>query len=160
MGPPTPADPVLATKDGYEVIADRTVELKDFRLDVNNLVTTFTECTDRCRALNSVEGLNLDVCPDDQPDCSLVTSDSGTMSASKVMDVVLRAPAASALFRITLAQPDLAVTAIIDTSNTAHFLAQGQYFVMAFAGTPVVGTEEILTIRYSDGSSDKLRLTF
>ena len=110
MGPPTPADPVVATNDGYEVIADRTVELNDFRLDVNNLVTTFTECTDRCRALNSVEGLNLDVCPDDQPDCSLVTSDSGTMSANKMMDVVLRAPAASALFRITLANPDLAVT--------------------------------------------------
>ena len=68
-------------------------------------MTTFTECTDHCRALNSVEGLNFDVCPDDQPDCSLVMSDSGTMSASKMMDVVLRAPAASALFRIALANP-------------------------------------------------------
>ena len=160
MGPATPSDPVIATDDGYAVTADKAVEVQDFRLDVNKLVTTFTECTDRCRPLDSADGLNFDVCPDGDTACTLVTSESGRFTATKVMDVVLRQPAASALFRIELDDPALVVTAINDTSGSAHFVPQGQYFVMAFAGTPAVGTEEILTIRYSDGTTDHLRLTF
>ena len=155
-----PDHSVVATDDGYAVTADKPVKVQDFRLDVNNLVTTFTECTDRCRPLDSADGLNFDVCPEGDTACTLVTSESGRFTATKVMDVVLRQPAASALFRIELDDPALVVTAINDTSGSAHFVPQGQYFVMAFGGTPAVGTEEILTIRYSDGTSDHLRLTF
>jgi hypothetical protein len=91
---------------------------------------------------------------------NVAPSQSGRFRATKVMDIVLRQPAASALFRIELDDPALEVTAINDTSGSAHFVPQGDYFVMAFAGTPAVGTEEVLSIRYSDGTSDHLRLTF
>jgi hypothetical protein len=100
-----------------------------------------------------------------------VGAEGGRFFAVKVMDVALRFPAHSALYRIELpeppagadgeaTEPPITVRRIYNASDTVRFVANGDYFVLEFDAKPIPGTVETLNVEYSDGSSEQVSVTY
>ena len=101
--------------------------------------------------------------------CSTVRSEQGLVTARKVMDVALRFPARSALYEISFdgadatgngSVPHPTITAITNPGDSVRYIAGGRYFVLQFLDEPESGTTDVLTITYSDGTVDEMRITY
>lgn len=177
VGVAAPADPVVATADGYEITADRRVQLSGFTFDVSGLPLTFDECIDEtCRPLDDLgSGLIVQTaCTAGADGCPTYVSESGRLALVQVLGVNLRSPRFSLMYRLEptpppepvgtepppTSPPVPQVESIINAQGTARYLANGSYVVIEFSAQPQPGAVETLTITYADGGTDRLELRF
>ena len=152
------AGPVIATGDGFAVVADAPVVLTDFVV-TDGLITTFTECAgSTCTPVDA----NLAPVPADcqpGPNCPHVRSRTGAVTAYQRATLLLRWPAQILVYELVPAE-GRTVTAVAEPNGAIRYDPATSYLVATFADRPAPGTTHQLTITFDDGSTDSLTIYY
>jgi len=84
-------------------------------------------------------------------------SQSGRMIATQRATIDLRSPAITLLFEATSWLP---ISQIADATGSVRFDAATNSFSVQFSGSPEPGTQSLIKINYTDGSSDTLTISY
>ncbi len=157
---PSTTEPVVATDDGFRVVADRVVELREFVV-VDGRVSSFDECVAGvCTSLDA----NVIAPPDCEPGegCPHVRSADGVVTAYQRAVITQRWPEQVVLYELVVNAGTGRTIASVEepTQQHFHYDAPTQMFTATFPDRPTPGTRTELLITLDDGSTDSIGIFY
>lgn len=157
---PATSGAVVATDDGFAVMADRPVELRSFVM-VDGRVGSFDECIgDVCTPLEANVTVPADCEPGDG--CPHIRSADGLVMAYQRAVITQRWPAQVVVYELVVDPGSGRSIASVEepTQQHFHYDAATQMFTATFPDRPTPGTRTELLITLDDGSSDSIRIFY
>jgi serine/threonine protein kinase len=160
IGPAEPG-PVVASRRGFVIASNTPVEIFDFQI-AEGAIVDFSECRrvgdeQRCSSLaEHLERVDNE-CPPGE-NCPTLRTSTGETFAFLRAYIRMHHPQEVLVYQIAI--PDRVVASIAEPTSRIAFEPGSGYFIAFYEGIPAPGTEQLLTVTYEDGTTDRVIVAF